>query len=106
MIETINLAISIIILILGISILSTLRKVDINLLKAKLFLHPKIFNKLTFYATLCGGFFILYEVAVASEYFFRLGLPALNKIARTAFSITFLLLTYQWYDVLKVSKKT
>jgi hypothetical protein len=60
MIETINLGLYLILLSFGIGVVDAFRKVDLQLLKARMFLRPELMRRKWVYSTTTGAFFVLY----------------------------------------------
>jgi hypothetical protein len=77
-----------------------------GLLKARLFLKPQIVKNMRLYSVGAGAFLVLHVAAHTLGYFRYLKAEWPLKLTDTLFIIFFLLLTYEWYRVYKMSVKT
>jgi hypothetical protein len=99
----INFTLTAVLLFMGIQLLSI--KADMELLKARLFLKPQIVKNMRRYSICAGGFLVLHVAVHTLEYFRYLKTELPLKLTEALFIIFFLLLTYEWYKVYKMSIK-
>jgi hypothetical protein len=97
-IEAINLGLSIVLLLLGIGVATTFRKVDFDLLKARMFLKKGLIKHMWWYSSLAGALLISHQVFM----FFNI---EGYQILMTALLLAFILLSYSWYGLLRESIK-
>ncbi len=104
MLELINLALLIVLILLGIGIFIKFKKKDAELLKARMFLGKTLGNMWT-YSSIAGVAFVTHLALRAFEQFFNVDTGIFLEISWTVFFLTFLLLTYEWYLLIKASVK-
>jgi hypothetical protein len=98
MIETINLGLSIVLFFLGAGIAVAFRNSDMELLKAKMFLKRGLIKRMWIYSSLAGGLVVLHQIFS----FFGFGVRGYEMLM-TALLLSFILLGYSWYTILRES---
>lgn len=95
----VNLALALLIALFGANILVLFRKVDTDTLKERIFLSPEIAREMWLYASFAGVFAVAHTLVGV---FRDTNLALLYEVLRTLFLISFLLLTYSWYKLLRL----
>lgn len=99
----IGLVLTAIIACYGVGILVLFRRVNKDLLKAKMFLKPEFMTRTYAYSISTGGFFVIHEAIRGLREFAGVEIRWLCLIFETLFIISFLLLTRNWYIITKES---
>lgn len=93
----------------GVQIFYYFPKVDIELLKARMFLNRPLMNRMWMTSVLSGALFVCYEAVRTISYYNIMGLSVWIKtvgfetITVVAFLVPYLGLTFQWYSLIKQS---
>ncbi|MEE8359106.1 MAG: hypothetical protein V3R82_06825 [Candidatus Hydrothermarchaeales archaeon] len=104
-VNVINSLLVLLFLFFGLDIAFIFNKIDYNLLKARLFLGKKVLRNMWIYSSIAGGAFVLHQVLWALEVFQKSNTRPFLELTLTLFTLSFLLLTYEWYLLIKASVK-
>lgn len=100
----VNSAVGLLVAILGVGIIVNFQKLDFELLRARLFMG-KTFYRMWVYSTIFGVSAILYGGLVTLNGAFHFDIDALVEMSRSLFVTSFLVLTYKWYNLIKLCYK-
>jgi len=90
--------------IFGIQIFIYFPKVQLQLLKAKMFLNRPLMNRMWLTSVMSGGLFVCYGAVRVVNRYELYPLPAfLEPLAVVVFLVPYLGLTFQWYSLIKQS---
>lgn len=100
----INLVLLVAMILLGIGIFAKFKKKDAELLKAKFFLGDTLGN-MWMYSSIVGVFFVMHSGLKVLDQFFKMDVGIFLDISWTLFFLSFIFLTYQWYQLISSSVK-
>lgn len=96
-IEIYNMGAAFIIVFLILQIMVMMRQVDKKLLNARLFLKEDIWNKTWLYISIAGAAFALHSVIGIIRIIMGFYIPLLYEITQILFTLSFIVMVYQWY---------
>ncbi len=108
-VQTITLFLLAALFFFGVQIFYYFPKVDIELLKARMFLNRPLMNRMWMTSVLSGGLFVCYEAVRTVSYYNIMGLSeligkfGLETLTVLGFLVPYLGLTFQWYSLIKQS---
>jgi hypothetical protein len=91
------------VLFFGTWIVLMFKNVDMEILKARLFLKVDLIKGIWIYSICAGGYFIAYEILEILKTLVGFDVKEIHMVINTFFIAAFFLLTHSWYKVLKQS---
>lgn len=96
-IEIYNMSAALVMLFMISNVLITLRRVDKNLLKARVFLRDDILHNTWMYVSIACASFALHSMVGILGVVADIRIPSIYEISEIVFIMSFILMIYQWY---------
>ncbi len=104
-VKVVNGLLVLLFLFFGLDIAIKFRKIDYNLLKARLFLGKKVIRNMWIHSSMAAGAFVLHQMLWALQEFRGYDAGIFLELTLTFFTFSFLFLTYEWFLIVKASVK-
>ncbi|MCK5660640.1 MAG: hypothetical protein KAH86_04710 [Methanosarcinales archaeon] len=96
-IEIYNMGAALVMLFMISHILIMLRRVDKNLLKARVFLKEDILNDTWLYVSIACAAFALHSIVGILGVVAEIRIPSIYEVSEIIFIMAFIIMIYQWY---------
>ena len=96
-IEIYNMGVAIVMLFMISHVLIMLRRVDRNLLKARVFLREDILNNTWLYVSIACAAFALHSIVGILGVVADIRIPLIYEASQLIFIMSFIIMIYQWY---------
>ncbi len=96
-IEIYNMGAAIVMLFMISHVLIMLRRIDKNLLKARIFLREDVLNNTWLYVSIACASFALHSIVGILGVVAEIRIPLVYELSEIIFIMSFILMIYQWY---------